>query len=435
MNPRLLICTPTYSLHGGVERIMESLGDGLPGRGFDVIFGLAKGARFHDPDRFRAEYPRLQTIDIEDRSGRTAGRARAVQRAIKTVDPDIVLIARLFDAYPAAAELKLLGHRLRLAVTIQAYESDYFVDARRYAGFLDLCVASGRLIERAAEHLSMLPGQRVISIPGGIAPPLRQRAPAQSKTLRLGYIGRIESQQKRALDLAGLLEELRRRGIEFTVDVAGDGSAQEELRRRIGSLGEVSMHGWLTTKDLYEKIYPNLDVMLHFAEWEGVTIAPREAMAHGVVPVVSRFTGLKDEGQFLDEVNSLTFPVGDIDAAADAVARLDCDRSLLARLSAAAAQSQLGIRSEQGALDAWADAFRRTIALPSRSSEKVPPVRRESGRLAILPERVAELGRRILGRRMIHNDPGSEWPHWSGVSDAGMAMALDEFARANRSPA
>ena len=429
MKPRLLICTPTHALHGGVERILESLGDGLPARGFEVIFGLAKGPRFHDPDRYRAEYPGLRTIDIEDASGRNAGRARAVQRAIEEVDPDLVLSARLYDVYPAAAALKLRGHRLRLAVTIQAYESEYFVDAARYAGFLDLCVTSGRLIARAAERFAKLPAERVVSIPGGIAPPLRTRTPRSTQPLRLGYVGRIETQQKRALDLADLLDELRRRGIAFTCDVAGSGAAEEELRRRLGTHAEVTFHGWLSTEELYARVYPELDVMLHFAEWEGVTIAPREAMAHGAVPVVSRFVGLETEGQFLDEVNSLTFPVGDVQAAADAVARLDRDRALLERLSAAAAASQDGIRSEQGALDAWAAAFERTLALPARIGDALPALPRERGRLAALPAPIAEVGRRVLRRRMVHDDAGSEWPHCSGITDEKLIAALAEFAR------
>ena len=74
---RVLICTPTYYLQGGVERIMESLAQHLPSRGVEVLFGLAKGARFHDPAAFRAAFPAIRGIDGTAREARpTAAAAR-----------------------------------------------------------------------------------------------------------------------------------------------------------------------------------------------------------------------------------------------------------------------------------------------------------------------------------------------------------------------
>ena len=40
-----------------------------------------------------------------------------------------------------------------------------------------------------------------------------------------------------------------------------------------------------------------LDCLLNFSPTEGVTIAPREGLVHGVVPVLSRFPGLVAEGR------------------------------------------------------------------------------------------------------------------------------------------
>lgn len=419
---RLLICTPTASLQGGVERIVESLALQLPSRGIEVRFALARGARFHDPDRFRAAFPAIRGFDVDGRSGTSYGRRRALRRVIERFDPDVVLIARMFDAYPVCAELKARGHELRLAVTIQAYETDYFVDFARYAAFVDACVTSGQLIANAVRRFTNFPHDRVRSIPGGVAPPRRTRE-ARSGPLRIGYVGRLEQLQKRALDLIPFCEELERRGIAFTCDVAGDGSALDELRAR---LPRARFYGWLTTDALYERIYPELDVLVHFAEWEGLTIAPREAMAHGVVPVVSRFVGAED---FVDGENALTFPIGDLRAAADAVERLDRDRPFLERLSRAARASQTGVRSEQGAIDAWADVFRDAVSRESRSSDALPFVGRDPGLLTRLkvPESIAEIVRAIRKRK--HGDPGSEWPHWSGVANEELAREVMRFSK------
>jgi glycosyltransferase involved in cell wall biosynthesis len=402
---RVLICTPTYYLQGGVERIMESLARHLPSRGVEVLFGLAKGARFHDPAAFRAAFPAIRGIDVDGTSGTAYGRRRALRRVILEAGPDVVLIARMFDAYPVCAALKLEGHGLRLAVTVQAYENDYFADLERYQDFVDVCVASGNRILGETQRRTSVPA---VSIPGGVAPPRHLRR-SHEGPLRIGYVGRIEQLQKRALDLLPFVEALDRRGIPFTLDVAGDGTVIDELRAQ---LPRARFHGWLSTAELYDRIYPELDVLVHFAEYEGVTIAPREAMVHGAVPVISRFIGAED---FVDGVNALTFSVGDITAAADAVERLHRDRALLERLSEAARQSQTGIRSEQGAIDAWAAAFREAVARPVRIGRTLPIAPRDRGFLSRLrvPDSIAELVRRV--RRREHEDPGSEWPHWSGM--------------------
>lgn len=401
---RVLVCTPTYYLQGGVERIMESLAADLPARGLEVLFALAKGARFHDPAKFRAAFPAIRGVDVDGTSGTVYGRRRALRRAILETDPDLVLIARMFDAYPVVSELKLEGHRARLAVTVQAYESDYFADLERYQDFVDLCVASGERIATEVRRRTSVP---VVSIPGGVAEPRRTREPHDGP-LRLGYVGRVEQIQKRARDLPLLVAELERRAIPFTLDVAGDGTLLDELRAR---LPHARSHGWLSTAELYDRVYPALDVLVHFAEFEGMTIAPREAMAHGAVPVISRNVGAED---FVDEINSLTFPIGDVIAAADAIERLHRDRALLERLSATARDSQRGIRSAEGASDAWAAAFRESIARAPRIGRTQPVAPRDQGLLTRLhiPSALAEVVRRVRKRR--HGDPGSEWPHWSG---------------------
>ncbi|HYO78599.1 MAG TPA: glycosyltransferase, partial [Thermoanaerobaculia bacterium] len=279
-------------------------------------------------------------------------------------------------------------------------------------------ITSGELIASAVRRFTSL--EEVASVPGGVAPPRRLRQPHHTP-LRLGYVGRIEQLQKRILDLPLLCEELERRDVPFTIRVAGGGTVVEELRAR---LPRMQFDGWVSVDELYERVYPELDVFVHFAEWEGLTIAPREAMVHGVVPVVSRFIGAED---FAHEVNSLTFPIGDVAAAADCIERLHRDRALLERLSASARESQSGIRSEQGAIDAWAAMFRAALARAARIGAALPVAPSDSGILSRLhiPPPIAELVRRA--RRREHGDPGSEWPHWSGLHDQELERAVAAF--------
>lgn len=410
---RLLIVTPSAVLRGGVERIIESLASGLPARGFDVTVALARGARFHDPDRYRRAYPQLAAIEMPALTGTREERVRAVIDAVRTVSPSIVLNARVYDAFEALARLALRGSHVRNVVTVQAWEAGYIADLDLWRAWTDGIVTSGRMIARAATSIARIAPSRVRSIAGGVSAPSRRRIPS-SGPLRIGYVGRIEQNQKRVLDLVEILDTIHARGIEFTFALAGDGPDRGRLLDAIGTRPwrqVVVDHGWLETDDLYERVYPELDVFLHCAAFEGVTIAPREAMVHGAVPVISRFPGLETEGIFLHERNSLTFEVADVPAAAAHIGHLALDRALLERMSRDAAASQQGELSEDGAIDAWAAFFREILELPKMRGLEIPSAPPDGKLSSLLGESLALKLRRWSGRRHPHLEAGGEWPH------------------------
>lgn len=420
--PTVLVLTPTAALRGGVESVLDDLNAGLPSRGWRLVFGLARG-RFHDPRAYRAEHPGLESIELDAGTGTRLGRVRAIQQALRRVRPEIVLNARLFDTYEAVAALKLRGQAVRLATMVQAFEQEYLHDVARYADFVDLCLTSGQLLAQTVQRTSGLPAERVLSIPGGVRPALRARVLATpGSALRLGYVGRLDQVQKRILDLPLVLARLDGLGVPWTCRVAGTGACEAELRASLAALGlaqRVRFEGWRSLTQLYEDVYPELDVFLHLAAFEGVTIAPREAMLHGVVPVIARFEGLEAEGHFVHERTALVFPVGDVGAAAQALARLHHERALLARLGVAACASQQGPGSLAAVLDAWDQALRRLLDAPLRVAPRLPREPPPSGRLAAwgLPAPVSEWLRRLARRRTPAADAGAEWPHWSGRAD------------------
>ena len=433
MERRLLICSPSHAIYGGVESIVADLCRHLPAFGWDAILGLGKGGRFNDVERYREAYPDLPVVEIDGARGTRQARQEALLTAIRAVKPDIVLIARIFDAYQVVSALKRRRGAPRLAVTIQAYEPHYLSDARLFQRHIDLCVTSGEMLRRASVEWAGLPEERVVSVPGGVrAPEVRVSPREGGDVLRLGYVGRLDPGQKRIGDLVALLEIFERWSLRYRMEIVGTGPAEAELQGRLARLveaGRVSFRGWLTGHALYHKIYPELDCLVHFAHTEGVTIAPREAMAHGVVPVVSRFIGLAVEGQFADKLNALTFPVGDIEAAAACVRRLFEEPGLLRRLSGNAMQSQRGRYSAEGAMRAWAEAFARCLEQPVRTGDLPSVPLPADGRLTRsgVPPWLAQRVRDLLGRRHDHTDPGSEWPTGSGLMTQEAADSIRRF--------
>jgi glycosyltransferase involved in cell wall biosynthesis len=430
---KLLICSPSLAIYGGVESIVAEVCRQLPAFGWDVVLGLGNGGRFNDVERYREAYPDLPVVEIEGTRGTRQGRREGLLKAIRVVSPDVVLIARVFDAYPVVSALKRKRGAPRLAVTIQAYEPQYVFDARLFERHIDLCVTSGEMLRRVSVEWAGLPEERVVSVPGGVRAPDVPVSPREGgDVLRLGYVGRLDPGQKRIGDLVALLEIFERWSLRYRMEIVGTGPAEAELQARLAQLvevGRVSFHGWLTGHALYHKIYPELDCLVHFAHTEGVTIAPREAMAHGVVPVVSRFIGLAVERQFVHEMNALTFPVGDVEAAAACVRRLFEEPGLLRRLSESAMQSQRGRYSSEGAMRAWAEAFDRCLEQPARTGDLPRVPFAPDGRLTRsgVPPWLAQRVRDLLGRRHDHTDPGSEWPTGSGLMTPEAADSIRCF--------
>jgi len=431
---RLLICSPSHARQGGVESAIDDLCHELPKRGWETLLALGQGSRFNDVGAYRNAYPDLAIKEIDGTKGTRQSRLESLRKVILEVQPDIVFSARVFDAYEVVTSLKQRHRTPRLAVGIGGYEPHYFYDVRLFKGNVDLCVVMGNLLGAALTDWAGIDASRVVSIPAGVRSP---RGPSQPRDpgdiLRIGYVGRLAQKDKSILDMVPFLAQLEERGLAYHVSIVGDGPEAPVLRERLGSYvsnGRVTFCGWKDRSELYETVYPNLDSVVHFSPAEGVPIAGGEAMAHGVVPVISQFIGLKTERQYLHDFNSLVFKVGDVATAADHMQRLASEPGLLRRLSENAACSHAGKYTFDGAMDAWADALDRCMEQPPMMGA-VPslglPKDGRLTRMGLSPGNAQRL-RDLLGRRHVHNDPGSEWPTGSGLMPDDVAVEIMRFA-------
>lgn len=435
MSRRIVIFSPSYATGGGVETIIHDLCRALPQRGWSPILALAQGASFNCVARYRDLYPDLPIFAVDGTKGTRQARLEALTNTIKTLSPDIVLSFRLFDAYFAAALEKQRRKKLRLAIAIRAYEPQYLFDARLFNSNIDLCVVDGDLLAAAAKEISLLPAERVVSIPGGIRTPSNYvQTRTASDHLRLGYVGRLAQSDKRVLDVVELVARLDETGKPFLLSIVGAGPEEDVLRKllaRFIQVGVVKIMGWKTPDQLYSEIYPNLDCLLHFSAAEGVTISPREAMAHGVVPVISEFIGLKSERLFKHGENSLVFPVGDISTAVQHIRSLVDEPGLWSRLSANARKSQNGKYSFNGAMDLWVESLNRCADCSPMIGAAPNVPMHDEGRLAQLglSPRWAQRIRDVFRIRPAKAGPGDEWPTGSGLMTSSDASRIMQFAK------
>ena len=244
------------------------------------------------------------------------------------VGPGVVVAGDLLDL--AMLSVHVVG---RAVVLILHGDHDYYYDlAVKHDRVVHAYVAYSRRMY--ARLLECLPhrADSIYYIPYGIPLPPRVRRPT-SGPLRLIFAGRLEHGQKGVLELPSIAAALRKRSIDATWTIIGDGPDGSTLRAAWPESGSVRYLGAITNAETIDRL-PEHDVFVLPTRVEGLPVALLEAMGCGVVPVVSDIdSGVPDV--VTAEVNGLLPEIGNIDGFADAIARLDADRPLLERMSAA----------------------------------------------------------------------------------------------------
>ncbi len=147
-------------------------------------------------------------------------------------------------------------------------------------------------------------------------------AAAKDKSLglpvRLLYVGGIEVEKgaARALEILG---ELKRIGVDSTLDLIGDGPDRESLERRATENGIsdcAKFHGWIPRRGI-PSFYRESHIIMLPSDSEGWPKVLSEAMAYGVVPLASDVGSIP---QILRQCSTgSALPKDDIRGFADAV--------------------------------------------------------------------------------------------------------------------
>jgi glycosyltransferase involved in cell wall biosynthesis len=161
--------------------------------------------------------------------------------------------------------------------------------------------------QEVAKKYRLLPsGKNGTVIYNGIRP---NRFPQPVRTIpkSIVFVGRLVHQKNPYL-LIDIMRELKDEG--YVVKIIGGGELEHEVRKRIQSLdlaGHVTMTGPLAHGEVLNQLKSS-DVFLLPSRWEGLPVAPLEAMQMGIPVVLSdvcgnnelvehRFNGLLVKGQ------------------------------------------------------------------------------------------------------------------------------------------
>lgn len=436
MTPRILFFMHTGSTIGGVETWLDRACAHFAAHGLRPLVGLVRGMRHNRPERYRADHPDLPTVEVDGRGLNREGRVRALMRCIRDAQADIVAPLGIVDAYEAVVRCKQRGADVRLLARTQGNLAPMLADLAAYRDWVDLAVCPGRLTRRMLVEWAGYPEARVAAILNGADEPFAShRARGAGEPLRVGYVGRLSGPDKRATDLVALHRALEARNVPYRLQIVGDGPCRPELEAAFAGAPNVRMLGAWPHRDVYERIFPELDVLVLTSASESFGIVLVEAMMHGVVPVASRYDGFHAEELVVDGRTGLSFAVGDMEQAARQVERLARDERMRAALADGAKQRTARC-TWQASLEEWT----RAIVELARQAPLDAGTRRAviaspaSGRLERLglPAGVVDALRRA--RRLVFGpavDPGGEeWPLYNRThSPARLAEVADAIRR------
>jgi len=120
-------------------------------------------------------------------------------------------------------------------------------------------------------------------------PRKRQIKKLGKRPLKILYCGRIIQEQKRIYFLPKILETMDSLNVDYRLSLAGDGPDLGRITKALKPwthLGKVFIFGKLNQVEVGE-IMDSHDIFLLFSDYEGLPLSLLEAMAHGLVPVVS----------------------------------------------------------------------------------------------------------------------------------------------------
>lgn len=171
--------------------------------------------------------------------------------------------------------------------------------------------------------------------------------------IKLGYAGRITIIQKRVDLLIELALKIKEKNIDFIFEIAGDGDYIEQLKNKINfyKLNDVVIvKNYISHDEIYD-FWINKDIAINLSDFEGRSISKAEAMAAGVVPIMTDTSGMSDD--IKEGYNGFLVPLEDVELAAQRVEMLYNDRNYLQLMGKRAYGAIKANNTKEGVVEFW----------------------------------------------------------------------------------
>jgi glycosyltransferase involved in cell wall biosynthesis len=228
-----------------------------------------------------------------------------------------------------------------------------------YADFLDATVGVSQHACSVLQRAPYVGTKPVYYQPHGVPQPKASRSVPNRTDLpiRIIYVGRLFREQKRVHLFPRILERLIASGRAFTWTIVGDGPELKRLRQAMVSRSpeqKIVFTGQVSYRRVPE-LLADSDIFLLTSDYEGLPLSLLEALALGIVPVVSDLeSGVRE---VIEPGTGVLIRPDNLDGYASAILGLDLDRALLAKMSLAAEELARRKFSCSAMADRWIDMF------------------------------------------------------------------------------
>jgi glycosyltransferase involved in cell wall biosynthesis len=339
---------------GGAERLLVSVCRGAREAGHEVHVAAAPGPL--------AEELGLEPFPIPvvaRRPWRVPAAARAVARAVRAFQPDIVHAHNPVMGL-ATGVVTRRGHHPPSLIGIHGVpEDDWPATARivRLAGLA--AVACGPEVAEALARHGCTP---LATISNAVAP---APAPADRGELEREWqlapgtrlvlaVGRLVEQKNHALAIRALAEVPN-----AMLAIAGEGPLRDELQRTAADAGVADRVVLAGLRPDARALMGAADAIVLPSHWEGLPLTALEALASGTPLVATAVRGLRD--LVADGRDALLVPPDDPRALAEALRRVLDDDGLAARLAKHGREVD-GAGSEQRMVDEFLAVYEKLVA-------------------------------------------------------------------------
>nr|MDU9045609.1 glycosyltransferase family 4 protein [Candidatus Electrothrix aestuarii] len=270
----------------------------------------------------------------------------------------------------------LPGHIRVVSRCANGFDHGYKITLSCYERLARIIALTPRLQSDLTNHYGA-DANKITLIPNGIAPDrfqgISESLRGQEKTLRLGFLGRLEHNQKGVLFLPEIIQHLEKKEIDFKLRIAGKGIHKKALERKLASSikkGRVIFEGALSPNSVLDFL-GETDIFLFPSQFEGCPNVLLEGMMAGCVPVTFLIEGTTD---FIvkNGITGFVCPMGDCEAFATNIAELSSNRDRLRQMSVAASADARKRFSQEKAAKDYAGVFKEVMNSPPLSWTPLP---------------------------------------------------------------
>ncbi|WPL19381.1 Glycogen synthase [Thiorhodovibrio winogradskyi] len=356
---------------GGTYSVYRSLRKGLAEHGVDVSWlgvGPKAQAAMLDP-RWQSDLSHGAVIAGDEENERE--QARRLNRHLVEAGFDGVFV-NVLSGRVATNAIRFLDPAVKRVMIVHTITLATYAAARAIRDHVHATVGVSPRIRDDLIHQYGFSADRTQAIANAVDLARFQaatRLPRQDGPLRLLSLGRIINSDKGIFWLPEILERLPADVGQLTI--AGDGPDLAELKRRCARFGERVRFIGRVDAEQVPKVLASHDVFLFPSRFEGLPLSLVEAMAAGCVPVASRIKGVTETVVRSGE-NGLLFPIGDVQAAAQAIEQLHRDPDGLSRMSTAARESVIGRFDLSTMAQAYFSILETLVSKPTRIAAPYP---------------------------------------------------------------